>query len=312
MEDEIRQDMEYLTTLWEGIKKRSDEQKAPALIYEEPSLHIRVVRDLLTNEVKGIIADSEDVYREISSYFLSRFPELSTNIELYRDQIPLFVQFGIEPEIKRIFEKKVWLKSGGHLIIEEAEALTVIDINTGRYLSGNTQEETIFKINMEAASEAARQIRLRNLVGIIVIDFIDLKNRSKREEVFQAFIEALRKDKARSALLEMSSFGVVQMTRQRVRESLLKSLSEPCGYCGSVGYVKSKETSSYEIIRKIKNQIAKPLVRKILVRANPEVVKTLSKIESECLKQLGTERGVEILFEPKETLDFEDFDVKAE
>ncbi len=311
-EDEIRQDMEYLITIWEEIKKRSDEQKAPVLLYEEPSLHIRVVRDLITSDVKGIIADSEDVYKEISSYFISRFPELGTNIELYRDQTPLFVQFEIEPEIKKIFEKKVWLKSGGHLIIEEAEALTVIDINTGRYLSGNTQEETIFKINMEAASEAARQIRLRNLVGIIVIDFIDLKNRSKREEIFQTFIEALRRDKARSAILEMSSFGVVQMTRQRIRESLLKSLSEPCGRCGSVGYVKSKETASYEIIREIKSRIARPLVRKILVRSNPEVIETLSKIESEGLKQLGTERGVEILFESKETPDFEGFDIKAE
>jgi ribonuclease G len=311
-EEEIHQDMEYLITLWEGIKKRSEEQKAPVLLYEEPSLHKRVVRDLITSDVKSIIVDSEDVYREISSYLLSHFPEMSTDIELYRDHTPLFIQFGIEAEIKKIFEKKVWLKSGGHLIIEEAEALTVIDINTGRYLSGGTQEETIFKINMEAAFEAARQIRLRNLVGIIVIDFIDLKNRSKREEVFGAFIEALRKDKARSAILEMSSFGVVQMTRQRVRESLLKYLSEPCSCCGAVGYVKSKETASYEIIRGIKNHIAKPLARKILVRANPEIIKTLGEIEGENLKRFGVEYTVEILFEPKETLDFEDFEIKVE
>jgi ribonuclease G len=311
-EEEIRQDMEHLITLWEGIKRRSEEQKAPVLLYEEPSLHIRVVRDLINSDVKGIIVDADDAYREISSDFLSRFPGTHTNVELYKDQVPLFTQFGIEPEIKKIFEKKVWLKSGGHLIIEEAEALTVIDINTGRHLSGGNHEETIFKINVEAASEAARQIRLRNLVGIIVIDFIDLKNRSKREEVFQTFIESLKKDKARSAILEMSSFGVVQMTRQRIRESLLKSFSEPCSCCDTVGYVKSKETVSYNIIREIKSHLGEPLARKILVRANPNVIKILDEIEGENLKRLMAGCAVEILFESKETADFEDFEIKVD
>jgi ribonuclease G len=311
-EEEINQDMNYLTRVWEEIKKRADIEKAPALLYEEPSLQIRAIRDLIGNEVKSIIVDSMDAYRDISDYFLTRFPEFNTNIELYRDDTPLFIQFGIEPEIKKIFEKKVWLKSGGYLIIEEAEALTVIDINTGRYLSGDTQEETIFKINIEAATEAARQIRLRNLVGIIVIDFIDLKNRSRREEVFQTFIEALKRDKARSSIQEMSSFGVVQLTRQRVRESLLKNLAESCSYCDGKGYVKSKETASYEIIREVKSHIVRPLVRKVLVRASKDVIKTLEELERENLKQLEGQFSKEILFEPIDDQDFKHFEIKGQ
>ncbi len=310
--EEIHQDMEYLIRLWEEIKRKADLEKAPALLYEEPSLQIRAIRDLISGEVKSIIVDSIDAYRDISDYFLARFPELNTNIELYRDNIPLFVQFGIEPEIKKMFDKKVWLKSGGYLIIEEAEALTVIDINTGRYLSGDTQEETIFKINIEAAAEAARQIRLRNLVGIIVIDFIDLKNRSKRDEVFQTFIEALKEDKARSSIQEMSSFGVVQLTRQRVRESLLKNLAESCSYCDGMGYVKSKETASYEIIREIKSHIVKPLVRRVLVRASKDVIKTLEELERESLKHLEGEFSKEILLEPIDDHDFKHFEIKAQ
>jgi ribonuclease G len=311
-EEEIHQDMVSLIKLWEEIKTRADIEKAPVLLYEEPSLQIRAVRDLISSEVKSIIVDSIEAYRDISDYFLARFPEFNTNIELYRDNIPLFTQFGIEPEIKKIFEKKVWLKSGGYLIIEEAEALTVIDINTGRYLSGDTQEETIFKINIEAATEAARQIRLRNLVGIIVIDFIDLKNRSKRDEVFHTFIEALKEDKARSSIQEMSSFGVVQLTRQRVRESLLKNLAEFCSYCDGLGYVKSKETSLYEIIREIKSYIVRPLVRKILVRANTNVIKTLEELERENIKQLEVQFSKEILFEPIDDYDFKHFEIKAQ
>lgn len=310
-EDEIREDMDYLIGLWEEIKKKSEEHKAPVLLYEEPSLHIKTIRDLITSEVKSVIVDSNEAYEEISHYLSSRFPRFNIKIQLYSDDTPLFAQFGVESEIRKIFEKKVWLKSGGYLIIEEAEALAVMDINTGKYLSGDNHEETIFDINVEAASEAARQIRLRNLVGIIVIDFIDMKNRQKREEVFQTFAEALRKDKARSVILDMSPFGVVQMTRQRVRESVLKSLAEPCRHCGGIGYEKSRETASYEIIRELKIHIAKPLTRKIIVRANPYVIKTLKELEQKNLKQLEKEYSMEILFEP-EDYKFENFKIKFE
>ncbi|HEX9830286.1 MAG TPA: Rne/Rng family ribonuclease [Thermodesulfobacteriota bacterium] len=310
-EDELRQDMEHLMGLWTEIKKRSEEPKAPMLLYEEPSLNIKTIRDLITNDVKSIIVDSSEAYQEISNYLSSRFPGSNSKLELYSAPTPLFLQFGVESEIKRIFEKKVWLKSGGYLIIEETEALTVMDINTGKYLSGDNHDDTIFDINIEAASEAARQIRLRNLVGIIVIDFIDMKTRQRKEEVFQTFAEAMKKDKARSVILDMSPFGVVQMTRQRVRESLLKTLAEPCGHCGGIGYEKSKETASYEIIRELKVHIARPFTRKLSVYANPDVVKSLKELEQKNLNQLEQEYSVEILLEPAD-FKFEDYKIKVE
>lgn len=310
-EDELRQDMEHLMGLWTGIKKRSEEPKAPMLLYEEPSLNIKTIRDLITNDVKSIIVDSSEAYQEISNYLSSRFPGSNSKLELYPAPTPLFLQFGVESEIKRIFEKKVWLKSGGYLIIEETEALTVMDINTGKYLSGDNHDDTIFDINIEAASEAARQIRLRNLVGIIVIDFIDMRTRQRKEEVFQTFAEAMKKDKARSVILDMSPFGVVQMTRQRVRESLLKTLAEPCGHCGGIGYEKSKETASYEIIRELKVHIARPFTRKLSVYANPDVVKSLKELEQKNLNQLEQEYSVEILLEPAD-FKFEDYKIKVE
>jgi ribonuclease G len=297
--------------LWTEIKKRSEEPKAPMLLYEEPSLNIKTIRDLITNDVKSIIVDSSEAYQEISNYLSSRFPGSNSKLELYSAPTPLFLQFGVESEIKRIFEKKVWLKSGGYLIIEETEALTVMDINTGKYLSGDNHDDTIFDINIEAASEAARQIRLRNLVGIIVIDFIDMKTRQRKEEVFQTFAEAMKKDKARSVILDMSPFGVVQMTRQRVRESLLKTLAEPCGHCGGIGYEKSKETASYEIIRELKVHIARPFTRKLSVYANPDVVKSLKELEQKNLNQLEQEYSVEILLEPAD-FKFEDYKIKVE
>ncbi|MGQ0793103.1 MAG: Rne/Rng family ribonuclease [Deltaproteobacteria bacterium] len=300
-EDEIRQDMEYLINLWDEINKNSEELKAPALLYEEPSLYIRAVRDMITPDVKSIIVDSKEAEREIASHMKSRFPSFNVNIEMYAGKSPIFTEFGVEEQLKKFFEKKVWLKSGGYLIIEEAEALTVVDINTGRYLSGNDHEETIFNINMEAAQEVARQIRMRNLVGIIVIDFIDLKSRQKRDEVFRSFVEAMKKDKARSVVLDMTSFGVVQMTRQRTRESILKSLSEPCEVCGGMGYVKSKDTITYEIIRGIRNHAANPIVKKIHVQASHPVIKTIKEVEGENLRKLADESAVAVLFEGKES-----------
>ncbi len=309
--DEIEKDMQYLAGIWEEIKRKSEEHKAPVLLYEEPSLHIKAIRDLVTEEIKTIIIDTNEAYQEIFDYLQAHFPGSNTRIELHKEPTPLFVKYGVEPEIKTIFEKKVWLKSGGYLIIEETEALTVMDINTGRYISSDNHEDNIFDINMEAASEAARQIRLRNLVGIIVIDFIDMKNRQKRDYVFQSFSEALKKDKARSVILDMSPFGVVQMTRQRVRESLLKILAEPCSHCGGIGYEKSRDTVSYEILREIKAHIAKPLVRKIIVRANPEVMATLREIEGKNLKRLEEEYSVGIHLEA-EDCKLADFWVRAE
>jgi len=289
-----------LLRLWEDIRKKSDEQKAPSLLYEEPRLYIKAVRDFVSSEYNKIVVDSEPVYQEVTAYLRRNFPDASVSVELYQDPEPLFSRYGVESEIRKIFNKKVWLKSGGHIIIEEAEGLTVVDVNTGRYQSGKSQEETIYTLNLEAATEIVRQIRLRNLVGIVVVDFIDIKNRQLRDQIYDAFVEALKQDRARSAVLEMSPFGVIQMTRQRVRESLLTELAEPCPYCEGSGYLKSKDTISYEIIREIKSRIVKPFVKRIEVQASAKVIHRLKEFEHENLKHLEKEHGVEIAYKPVE------------
>ena len=298
--EELEQDIKDQIRLWEDIRKRSDEQKAPCLLYEEQRLYIKAVRDFVSSEYNRIVVDSEPAYNEITSYLSRNFPDSSVSLELYQDPEPLFARYGVESEIRKIFNKKVWLKSGGHIIIEEAEGLTVVDVNTGRYQSGKSQEETIYTLNLEAASEIVRQIRLRNLVGIVVVDFIDIKNRQLRDQIYEAFVEALKQDRARSAVLEMSLFGVIQMTRQRVRESILTELAEPCPYCEGSGYLKSKDTISYEIIREIKSRIVKPFVKRIEVQASAKVIHRLKEFEHENLRHLEKEHGVEIVYKAVE------------
>jgi ribonuclease G len=299
-EEELAKDLKELLSIWEYVKKANEEKSGPSLIYEESKLYIKAARDFVSSEVNKILVDSDSAYNEITDYLKHNFPDSNVNVELYKDSIPLFFKYGVENEIKKIFKKKVWLKSGGHIIIEEAEGLTVVDVNTGRYQSGKGQEDTIYNINVEAAIEIVRQIRLRNLVGIVVMDFIDLKNRQLRDGVYEVFVEALKHDRARSVVIEMSSFGVIQMTRQRLRESILKELAEPCFCCEGTGYLKSKSTISYEIIRDIKKRLNKPLNKKITVQANSAVIKNLLDSEKDNMKGLEEEYGIEIEYVPVE------------
>jgi len=293
-EEELAKDLKELLSIWEDVKKANEEKSGPSLIYEESKLYIKAARDFVSSEVNKILVDSDSAYSEITDYLKRNFPDSNVDVELYKDSVPLFFKYGVENEIKKIFKKKVWLKSGGHIIIEEAEGLTVVDVNTGRYQSGKGQEDTIYNINVEAALEIVRQIRLRNLVGIVVMDFIDLKNRQLRDGVYEVFVEALKHDRARSVVIEMSSFGVIQMTRQRLRESILKELAEPCYCCEGTGYLKSKSTISYEIIRDIKKRLSKPLDKKITVQANSAVINNLLDSEKDNLKGLEEEYGIEI------------------
>ncbi len=298
---EIRGDMEYLIEMWSRVMDKYDKQKSPCLLYEEPKLYLKAARDIVSMDADKVIVDSPEVYSEIINYIQTRGDLSDVSIELYEKDEPLFDKFKLEQEIHKIYDKKVWLKSGGYLIIEEAEGLTVVDVNSGKYHSGKDQEETIFNINMEATKEIVRQIRLRNLVGIIVIDFIDLKNRELRDQIGAEFNESLKRDKARSVVLEMSTFGVVQMTRQRQRESVISELSEECDQCNGHGYIKSRETILYEILRGIKRQVAKPSIQKIVVQANPEVIERLMETEGENLKELESKNGNEIELRPIES-----------
>ena len=297
--DELKKDMEDLIRQWEKIKKKSEKRKRPALLYTEPKLYIKTVRDFISADINKILIDSEPVYREIKDYLKESFPEFNIKVELYKKKEPIFESFGVEAELKKIFKKKVWLKSGGHIIIEEAEGLTVVDVNTGRYQSGKDQEDTIYSLNLEAATEIVKQIRLRNLVGIIVIDFIDIRNVKLRDQIYEAFVEALKQDRSRSVVLEMSSFGVIQMTRQRLRESILSELAEPCPYCEGVGLLKSHHTVCYEIIREIRKKASDSRGGKnIIIKANSHVIKALKLSEEDNLDTLAEEHGMEIEYKP--------------
>ena len=294
--DELEKDMKDLIVEWENVRKKSEAAKRPTLLYTEPKLYIKTVRDFISADINKILIDSEPVYREIKNYLKRNFPDFKIKVELYKRKDPIFERFGVENELKKIFKRQVWLKSGGHIIIDEAEGLTVVDVNTGRYQSGKNQEETIYSLNLEAATEIVKQIRLRNLVGIIVIDFIDIRNPKLRNQIYEAFVEALKRDRSRSVVLEMSSFGVIQMTRQRLRESILSELAEPCPYCEGVGLLKSRHTVSYEIVREIKKHIGKGNGNKIIVRANSNVIKALKLSEKDNLDRMQNQYGMDIEF----------------
>lgn len=296
-EEELNKDMSMLIQIWNDIKKKSNGQRGTALLYKEPKLYIKAVRDFVSKDTSAVLVDSEVVYGEITDYLSHASPNSGgVNVELYKKTKPIFSEFGVEDEIKRVFQKKVWLKSGGYIIIEEAEGLTVVDVNTGRYDSGKNQEETIYHINVEAASEIVRQIRLRNLVGIVVIDFIDVRSKELRDSIYEAFVEALKKDRAKSVVLEMSPYGVIQLTRQRLRESLLSELAEPCYLCKGAGYLKSRHTVAYEIIRDVKAHLADSSVQKLTIHATPTVLKAIREPEQDNVERLEQEHKIQIAY----------------
>jgi ribonuclease G len=248
---ELKADIDYLVCLWESIQKKTDSSSAPTLIHRDLSLSLRAVRDLFTADMDRVVVDSEEEYQRVRNFATQFFPGIRDRVEHYAGTAPIFEHFGIEIELARALDKKVWLKSGGYIVIEQTEALTVIDVNTGKYVGRTSLEETTVKINLEAVKEIVYQLRLRNIGGIIIIDFIDMKSEGNRETVYQALIEALRADKSKTTICKISELGLVEMTRKRVRESLSRSTSEACPYCSGEGVIKSRKTICYEIFRAI-------------------------------------------------------------
>lgn len=295
----LENDLAQLQQTWNYIKNKSEKHRGPILLYEEPPLYIKTIRDLVSNTTR-VLVDDEKYFSEITEFVNSYMPEFDVQLELYDEKIPLFTKFNLEAQIQKLFEKKIWLKSGGYLIIEEAEALTVIDVNTGKYLSGDNQNDTIYHINNEAAVEIARQIKLRNLVGIIVIDFIDLKEQEKSEEIYNLFLNEMKDDKARTVVHEMSQFSVVQLTRQKLRESIMEYLTNDCYKCRGTGYLKSPETITYEIFREIKEKLSDGSFTSLIIRTNPQIVDYINNFELENLKSLIASYNIEMSFD-KET-----------
>jgi ribonuclease G len=309
-EEELRADIRFLINLWADVKQRADAGKAPALIYHDLSLVERVLRDQVTESFSTIWVDTEADYERVLR-FLQRFqPAMVRRVKLYTKETPLFEQFGIQDEINKALKSKVWLKSGGSIVINQTEALVAIDINTGKYVGKTARlEDTIIKTNLDAIPEIVRQIRLRDLGGIIVIDFIDMDERKNRQKVMQALEEALKADRAPSKVLQFNDFGLVAITRKRVKQSLERTLSTQCIVCTGTGMVKSPVTVCNEIyveMRKMRNHLEG---KDVLLRVHPEVVKQLKSSSGKWLNELEEVAGRTIILKSDPTLQPEQFDI---
>ncbi|MBM4135994.1 MAG: Rne/Rng family ribonuclease [Nitrospira sp.] len=307
-EEDIKKDLEFLILLWENIQKKKDRVSAPSLLYSDLDLVSRSVRDLMSQNVTRLVIDSEEEYERIKDFVKMYFEKLLDKIELYEGTEPIFDTFGIELDISRALGRKVWLKSGGYIVIDQTEAMTVIDVNTGKFVGKEELEDTILKTNLEAVKEIAYQIRLRNLGGIIVIDFIDMERYENRDRVFNAFVEAMKRDKAKNTISHISELGLIQMTRKRVRESLGRVLCEPCPYCEGKGFVKSPRSLCYEIFRKIK-KLVKHGGERIIVTAHPSVAELLSDEERLSLEEIETHYNVKVTVKDNSNLHQENYDV---
>ncbi|HBO84755.1 MAG: ribonuclease G [Deltaproteobacteria bacterium GWC2_42_11] len=285
-EQDIRRDMEYLVKLWDDILRRKGKTSAPAPLYHDLDITMRTIRDQFTSDIDKLIIDSEEEYKRALRFVEDFLPYLKPYVEFYDGVEPLFDSRGIEVEISAALERKVWLKSGGYIIIDQAEALTAIDVNTGKYVGKKTPEETVLKTNLEAVKEVVYQLRLRNIGGIIVVDFIDMEKEAHREKVYNALKEALKGDRARTNILKVSELGLVEMTRKRVRDNLSKVLCKPCHYCEGSGIIKSGITTIMAIYRELVKELPRIRRRKIYVYVNPVIAGLLYSDESKVVEEL--------------------------
>jgi len=264
-------DVKHLTKTWSKIDRKASSVRAPALVHRELEMTASLIRDLFTEDVEEVVIDDKESFGETQAYLKAVSPELRDRVKLYRGRDPIFDHYEIEPQIEKTFERKVWLKKGGYICIDHTEALVAVDVNTGRFTGKKNQEETIFRTNMEAAHEVPRQLRLRDIGGIIVVDFIDMEIESNKRAVLDELRKELRKDRARTKAFAVSDLGLVEMTRQRERSSLLHYYTEDCPHCGGLGKVPSPETMLVKLERAMRRVAAMGTDRRITLRVAPEV-----------------------------------------
>jgi len=308
-EEEFQTDINFLQKIWQKILKKSETAPAPFLLYKEPDPILRTIRDFFTPQVDRVVIDSEEAYQQCVEYVDSMLPGMAHRIKLFVKDTPIFDEYGIESEIQRALRPKVWLRSGGFLVIDQTEALVTIDVNTGKYVGKENLEETIFNINLEATRELARQLRLRDLGGIIIIDFIDMGDMKNRQRVLEALAAELKKDRSKTTINELSQLGLVEMTRKRVRESLERTLCEKCPLCGGVGRIKSAATVCYEIQREIRRVAEFSAHSEILVRAHPTVATMLQTKSKDIIIELERTFKKRVLINADPALHPERFDV---
>jgi ribonuclease G len=311
-EAEIAMDMDFLSRVWDNIHKRMQHAAVPSLVHEDLSVSLRAIRDLYSRDVERVVVDSRKTYDSIMEFSENFMPQLKHSVEYYDREEPIFDTYGIEVEISRALGKRIWLKSGGYIVIEETEALVAIDVNTGRFVGKGNPDDTIFKTNLEAVKEIAYQIRLRNLGGIIIIDFIDMDRESDREKILQAFKEALSKDRAKSNILSISELGLIEMTRKRVRENLSRKMGEPCPYCEGRGSIRSTPSLCYEILRSIRREAMNSIGSKIVVLVYPDVATFLYDEERNGVEELEKQIKKKIMIKIKDDLHHEQFEIYSQ
>ena len=312
--EDIVSDLSYFHKVWTEIRKKSETSRAPAVVYREQSLVAKLLRDLLTDEFSAIRIDNQQEYRRVFELIERLMPSLTPCVKLYDKRHPIVDEYGVQAEIDKALSSKVWLKSGGSIVINQTEALVAIDINTGRYVGKKTAgrlEDTIVKTNLEAVKGIVRQVRLRDLGGIIVLDFIDMEERKNQQKVFQAVEHELRKDRAPSKAVQVSDFGLVIITRKRVKQSLERVLTDPCPYCSGSSVIKSSSTICYEILFEMRKIGIDLNGQSLVLRVNPEIARAFREEEHAVMKDLTQALGKKIAIRSDVQLHHEQFDVMA-
>jgi len=313
-EADIVSDLSYFHEIWTSVRQKMESRRPPAVLFQEQSLVTKLLRDMLTDDYTAIRLDDEGEYRRVIQLVERIMPALLPRVKFYTKEFPIFDEYGIQAEIDKALRPKVWLKSGGYLVINQTEALVAIDVNTGRYVgkkSSGRLEDTIVKTNLEAVKEIVRQIRLRDLGGIIVLDLIDMEEKKNRQKVFQEVEKELRKDRSPSKALQVSDFGLVIVTRKRVKQSLERQLTEPCPYCSGSGSIKSSATICYEILTELKKIGPDLDGQGVLLRVNPDIARALKEEESAVLREVQQFLGRPVTVRPDAHLHHEQFDVMA-
>jgi ribonuclease G len=301
-EQEFRADLDFLRNLWQRIRMKAEKLSAPSLVHQDLDLVFRVIRDVFSEEVSHLIMDSPIEYDRCLEYVDSLQPELKPRLYLYTEEVPIFKSLGIEKEIEKALRRRVWLKSGGYVIIEETEALVSIDVNTGKYVGKQDFEETVLKTNLEASREIARQVRLRDLGGIIIIDFIDMTKQQNRERVVEELKDALRSDRSPTNVLFLNELGLVEMTRKRVRPAMSMHMGIPCPACNGTGWLRSMQSIASQILREVEWKMSRNQIRKVTIKAHPDIIDWLRAEEAELIATLGGNYDGEIVLSSQESI----------
>lgn len=285
-ENEFRDDIKRILKLWSKLKRKADKSTAPSLIHKEAEMTVTMLRDVFTDDVTRVVCDNKDDYKKVTSFVRQVAPHLKGRVELYKEEKPLFDAFNLETEIEKMMERKVWIRKGAYIVIDQTEAMVTIDVNTGRFVGSRDQETTIYQTNIESAREIARQIRLRDIGGLIIVDFIDMYNRDNRRKLFEEFKHAFRHDRAKRAINPVTDFGIVEMTRERVRPSHLHTLADLCPCCNGLGRVTSRETMATKIERWFLRAKAERKFRKFHLMVAPTLAEVMADSGTSRIKRM--------------------------